>query len=298
MSRIAVFVLVFGVTGLAAAQDPKSKPPQLPPPGKPLPPPTKKDAPAAKADPKKAGKDVKDGKAAGKTDPAEAARVAELLRGEMLKKVPDPLVKSDKDWGTQKAVAVRYREGFRRWSEPVVEKVNDGLWRKYSAGIPEPDKIGVAVTELVHGPDGTFDVTVVVATERIDLHMEHQLWRNGRRFYAGETNAHCKGALEVKAAVATKTEAKAGSFFPDVTLVVKVTDAKLHYDGIVVDKTLGFEGEKAEAVGDLAIKAVRGLAPDLEARLKEKAEAAIVKAAGTREFKVELDKALGKKPKK
>jgi hypothetical protein len=299
VSRIAVFALVFGVAGLAAAQDPRPMPPPklpvLPPPAKAAPPAPKKGDPAARDG---TAKKAEPAKAAPKTDPAEAARVAELLRAEMNKKLPDPLVISDKDWGTQKAVVVRRRLGFRMWTPPAVEMVNDGLWRKYSVRIPDPDQVGVAVTELVKGEDGKANVTVVIAAERVDLHMAHQLWRNGRRLYGGETMAHCKGALEVAAEVVTRTAPKKGSFLPEVTLVVTLTDAKLHYTDVVVDKTLGFEGEQAEAVGDLAIRAVRAIAPDVEQRLKARAEAAIVKAVGTKEFKVELDKVLGGKPKK
>ena len=301
MIRVATFVLlVVGVAAGVRADDPPPAVDKLPPLPPPLPPP---DQPVPKLPPKPDVKPVDPplakelppplakagGPADAKTDPAEAAALGKLLQDLLVKHLPDPLTKSSHNWGNQKVVVVQYREGFRRWSEPVEEKVNDGLWRKYSARIPEPGKVTVAVTELTHPEDGKTVATIAVASERVDFHMEHQLWRNGRRLYGGETNAHCKGAIVVKAEVISKTEFKKGSLLPEVTMTVKILDAKLHYDDIVVDKTAGFEGQTAQALGDAAIKALRSLAPDLERNLVEKANAAIVKAAGTREFKVALD---------
>lgn len=286
MIRLAALSLLAGAA-VGAADEPKLPPPNPIPL---LPPPKAEPKPAPKVEPKAAPKAEPK-----KTDPAEAAAMAKMLRDLVVKTAPDPLVKSSHNWGNQKVMAVRYREGFRQWTPPVAEQLNDGLWRKYSVRIPEPDKLAVAVTELTHPEENKTLATVCVACDRVDLHMEHQLWRNGRRFYAGETDAHCKGALVIKAEVVTRSEPKKGSLFPDVTLVVTVTDAKLHYDDIVVDKTAGFEGATAQALGDAAIRALRSLAPDVERNLVEKANAAIVKAAGTREFKVGLDKVLGLK---
>jgi hypothetical protein len=47
----------------------------------------------------------------------------------------------------------------------------------------------------------------------------------------------------------------------------------------------------------VAIKAVKTFKPDLEGELLQKGNAAIVKAAGTREFKVALDRLLQLKKK-
>lgn len=91
----------------------------------------------------------------------------------------------------------------------------------------------------------------------------------------------------------TKTEKVPGSFFPNVTLTIKVTDAKLFYDKLVIDHTAGLDGEDAKSAGDFVLDLVKSVKPDLEKQLLEKANAAIMKSVGSKEIKVELDKLLG-----
>lgn len=229
-----------------------------------------------------------------KTDPAEAAALTKVLRDLAAKHIPDPLSKSSQNWGKQKAVTVihRYRDGLRVWSEAVQELRNDGHWRRTTIRLPEPDKLAIAVTELTHPAPGTMAATVALVAERVDLRFEQQIWRNGLRLYGGESRGHCKGGLLLKAEVVTKTELKKGSFLPDVTLKLRVTDADLFYEKVVVDHTAGLDGDAAKIVGDVLLDVVKAVKPDVEKELREKAEAAIVKAIGIREFRLALDQIL------
>jgi hypothetical protein len=232
-----------------------------------------------------------------KAEAARAHALAKVLRELLVKNLPDPLSKSSQNWGQQKAATVVYRrrEGLRVWTEPVQEFRNDGVWRRYETRIADPEKIVLAVTELSHPEEGKALVTVGVIAERVEVKFEQQVWRNGVRLYGGETRAHCKGSLLIKAEVVSKTEFKKGAFFPDVTLTVKATEAHLGYEDVVVDHTAGLDGEAANALGDFAIRIVKAVKPDLEGDLLAKANAAIVKAAGTRELRVALDSLLRKK---
>ncbi|WP_439631929.1 hypothetical protein [Gemmata sp.] len=232
--------------------------------------------------------------------PPEAEFVAKLVREALVKKLPDPLTTSNQNWGRQKAVTVvhRRREGLRFWTEPVQEFHNDGLWRRVEVRVPDPAKLSVAITELTYPEDGKVLATVAVACERVDVKVEQQLWLNDRRLYGGETRAHCAAALALKVAVATRTEYKKGALFPipEVTLQVRATEAQLYYDELIVDHTAGLDGEAAKSVGEALLRLVKVVKPDLESDLLEKANAAVVKAAGTREIKLALDKVLaGKK---
>ena len=235
-----------------------------------------------------------------KTDPEEAAALTKVLRDLAKKHLPDPISKSSQNWGHQKAVTVvyRYREGLRIWSEPVQEFRNEGVWRRTTIRLPEPDKVALAVTELTHPEDGKMLATVAIVAERVDVRFEQQVWKNGLRLYGGETRAHCKGGLLIKAEVISKSEFKKGSFFPEVTLKLRVADADLFYEKLVVDHTAGVDGDAAKVIGDVLIDVVKAVRPDIEKELREKAEAAIVKAVGIREFKLALDSLLKAKPKK
>jgi hypothetical protein len=140
--------------------------------------------------------------------------------------------------------------------------------------------------------------TVALVAERVDLRFEQQIWRKGLRLYSGESRAHCKGGLLIKAEVVSKTEFKKGSFFPEVSLKLRVADAELYYENLVVDHTAGLDGDAAKGLGNLLIDVVKAVKPDVEKELREKAEAAIVKAVGIREFRLALDSLLKPRPKK
>lgn len=234
-----------------------------------------------------------------KTDPAEAEALATVLRELLKKNLPDPVSKSNHNWGHQKAVmvTVHHRDGLKVWTEQVQEMRNDGTWRRTDIRIPDKDKIALAVTELTHPEEGKILVTVGLVAERVELHFEQQIWKSGLRIYAGETRGHCKGALTLKAEITTKTEFKQGSFFPEITLKLQVTSANLFYEKLVVDHTAGLNGEAARAVGDMTIQIIKAIKPHLEKDLLEKADAAIVKAARTKELTVTLDKLMKSKVK-
>jgi hypothetical protein len=234
-----------------------------------------------------------------RTDPAEAEALAKVLHDLLSKNLPDPISKSNHNWGNQKAVTVtvHHRDGLKFWNESVQEMRNDGTWRRTNIRIPDRDKIALAVTELTHPEEGKMLVTVGAVAERVELHFEQQIWRNGIRLYSGETRGHCKGALVLKVEITTKTEFKKGSFFPEITLKLQVTNAEVFYEKLVIDHTAGLDGEAAHALGELTIQIVKAIKPHLEKDLLEKAEAAIIKAARSKDFTVTLDKLMASKAK-
>ena len=56
--------------------------------------------------------------------------------------------------------------------------------------------------------------------------------------------------------------------------------------------TRRYVGMRRGADGEVVIDIVKSIKPNLEKELLEKANAAIVKAAGTREFRIELEKVI------
>jgi hypothetical protein len=232
-----------------------------------------------------------------KTDPAEAEALAKVLRELLLKNLPDPVTKANQNWGHQKAVTVtrHHAEGLRVWSETSQEMRNDGTWRRTDIRIPYRDTLKLAVTELTHPEPGKMYATVSVLADRVDLHFEQQLWKTGLRLYSGETRGHCRGALELKAEFSTRTEFKPGSFLPQITLKLQVTNAKLYYEKLVVDHTAGLGGDAARTIGEVLIALVKAVKPHLEQELLQKADDAIVKAAKTQELTLTLDKLMAEK---
>jgi hypothetical protein len=233
------------------------------------------------------------------TDPIEAEALTKVLRDLLAKNLPDPVTKSNHNWGQQKAVTtnVRHRDGMKPWTEQVEEMRNDGTWRRSEVRLPDRDKIALAVTELSHPEEGKMLVTVGVVAERVELMFEQQIWRKGLRLYSGETRGHCKGGLVLKAEITTKAEPKPGSLLPNIVLKVHVISAELYYDKLVVDHTAGLGGEAAKALGEFTIGIIKAVKPHLEKDLLEKAQASIVKAAQKNELTLTLDKLMAAKPK-
>ncbi len=245
--------------------------------------------PPKSAVPLKAPKDVPQPK------PEEAAAIAKLMRDQALKQMPTPLLKSNDGWGHQKEFAVGkviLRNPNRVPPELPRELFNDGLWRRFTVSARDPEKtLAIGFTEMVRPAPDKLNVTVTVALD-IDFRMEQQMWVRGRQLYSGETRGHCKTAVQLKANVVQKTVPKPGSFIPDLQLTVTTTEAKLFYDKLVIDHTAGLDGEAAQKVSEVVIDLIKKLMPDLEQQLLDKGGAAIVKAAGTKEIKLELDKLM------
>jgi hypothetical protein len=283
MRYSAVAVLAVLLAGAALAQPPEPEPEPLP---LPLPPPSK---PGPEPIPLKAPKSIDQPR------PEEVAAISKLLYEMAMKKMPDTLVKANDGWGKQKEYAVgkvMLRNSGRLPPEAPRVVVNDGLWRRFTVAPREPEKtFGVGIAELVRPEPDKMLVTINVAME-INFRMEQQLWKRGHMLYSGETRGHCKTAVQLKATVVHKTEFKPGSLLPEVALKITTTDAKIFYDKIYIDHTAGIDGPDAQALADTVIDLVKSVMPTLERDLLEKGNAAIVKAAGTREVRVEIDKLM------
>ena len=226
---------------------------------------------------------------------AEIEALSKTLRSLALANMPTPLVKANDGWGKQKEFIegrLMLRNAKKFAPEVPRVKVNDGLWRRITVTARNPDEtLGVAITELVKVDQDTANLVLDTVMD-IDFRVEHQFWVRGRQLYSGETRGHCKAGLKLKAEVLTKTTKVPGSFFPEVKLTIKATEANLFYDKVAIDHTAGLDGPDAQKAGDFVIDLVKSIKPDLEQQLLAKANAAIVKAASAKEIKVPIDKLL------
>lgn len=234
----------------------------------------------------------------------EAAGIAKLMREMALPKIPNPLVAANDGWGKQKEFAVGrvMLRNPEKFPDAPKEVVNDGLWRRFTVTAREPEKtLAIGFAEMARPAAEQLNVTLNVAMD-IDFRMEQQLWVRGRKLYSGETRGHCKSAVQLKAVVLHKTEFKPGALLPEIALRVTTTEAKIFYDGLTIDHTAGFDlkGDDGKKVADLVTDLIKAVKPDLESQLLEKGNAAIVKAAGTKEIRLQLDKLMsaGVMPKK
>lgn len=282
MTRIAIVVLSVGLAGCASDRAISAEP-QNSASGSPQPAPTGR-AVARSAPP-----------ATEKPDPAQVKALEKTLRDLLLKNLPDPVVQSSQDWGKQKegVVGVRFlKDGPRLRSERVQGMRNDGKWRRIAVRAVNPEKtlaVGIANPAFPEQGRATFDAMVGVDC---DLKFEQQIWRNGTRLYSGETRGRCRAAVLLKCEVKSRTELKPGSLIPDLVVQVRVTEAQLFYDNVVIEHTAGVGGDAAKVLGEAVLDTVKRVKPDLERDLLKKANAAIVKAADTKEVRVSFDSLL------
>ena len=233
-------------------------------------------------------------------EPADTAHLSQVLRTLLLQHLPDPIVSSEHGWGRQRETTVGlrwHREGrLRVRAEPIKAMRNDGHWQRVSIrGIDPPRTLALAVGEVSHPEPGraTFDAMLGLD---VRLVYESQLWKAGVRLYGGETRARCRAALKLKCELTSRLEAKPGAVLPDAVLRLRVTEAELYYADLVCEHAAGLDGPAAKAVGEAVHKLLKQVKPSLERDLLAKANAAIVKAADTREVRVELDRLLAGKP--
>jgi hypothetical protein len=123
---------------------------------------------------------------------------------------------------------------------------------------------------------------------------EQQLWAAGARLYSGETRARCKASAIMTIELTKRLDFKEESKIPDLMFRARVTEAKVDYKDLVVEHTLGMGGDAAKLLGKAMHEVVKVVKPDIEKDLKEKANKAIIKAADTKEIRIELEKLLSK----
>jgi hypothetical protein len=146
----------------------------------------------------------------------------------------------------------------------------------------------LALSDVVAPEPGRMTFNAQVGVD-CTLKFEQQLWRGGTRLYSGETRGRCRTAVLLACEVTSRTETKPGNLLPDMVFRMRVTDAHLTYENLVIEHTAGVGGDAAKLFGEAIIDTVKRLKPDLERDLQAKANAAVVKAADTKEIRVSFE---------
>lgn len=208
-------------------------------------------------------------------DPDPVA-VAKMVRELLVAHAPTPLVESKHDWGKQ----VPNRRG---------EPKNAGHWHRTTVTIPDRSTVAVGIEDVRPGPDGVLRFTANVSAD-VNLRFEKQVWKNGVRLYSGETRGRCHAAVRLTCEWTTKFDRKPGALLPEAAIRLRATEARLFYKDLVIDHTLGVGGDAARLLGDAGHGLLTRVKPSLERDLLAKANAAIVKAADTKEVRLGLDR--------
>lgn len=224
-------------------------------------------------------------------DPVSLEELSKMLRPLLAQAMPKVLYEDEWDWGRQRpAPKVQWR-GLR--SKVVRDLRNDGTWRKIKVTAEELDKtldFRLFGLRKLDSERQTFKCFVAF---KVGVHFEQQIWENGWRLYGGSTKAHLQIMTLMDLENTIRTE-PSKSFIPDVVFRLRVTDAKVWYKDLEFDKVAGIGGDVGEFLGDALHDALNRFRPSLEKNLLDKASAAIVKAADTKEVRLSLGSLFAK----
>lgn len=210
--------------------------------------------------------------------------LAGQLRGLLLEALPDPLYEDAKHWGQQKAGG----RGAMR---------NDGRWWKVRVTgrhLPQTLKLDLRDVQQPGGGRTTFTARLSFEANVV---LDRQTWKRGVRLYSGQTRARLRVRLALDCEATARVE-KGQGLLPDAVFRLRVVRSDLAYDHLVVEHTAGVGGDAAKLLGEAMRAALHAARPSLERDLLRKANAAIVKAADTREVRVSLAELLLKGGKK
>lgn len=228
-------------------------------------------------------------------DPPPAEELAKVVRTFAITALPSPLAEQLDDWGKQKNVTVGIKwekNGILLKPKPTQGLRNDGTWRRIRVDAVDPEKnLNVMVRNVQKKGKGVMTFELVV-TLPVRIKFEQQVWVAGERLYSGETRARCRPILTLQCESTTKA-IKTDSFFPDITMRMRVEKADLNYDQLVVEHTAGVGGDLAKTLGKTTIDLINQWKPSLQKNLLEKANQAIVKVGDTKEIKLGLGNLLG-----
>ena len=217
-------------------------------------------------------------------------QVAEMMKPFLIDAIPQKLYEHSRNWGkTSRAPHAVHWHGLR--PEIVSTPRNDGHWQKVRVSprnLASTLDFRMSPAKKIDAERQSFQVFLsFVAT----IDYEHQLWESGVRLYSGNTRARVRVLLWMDVENTMRLDTKK-SFVPDLIFRLKATNAKLAYNDLVVEHTAGVGGSAARVIGEAVEGLVKELQPNLERHLLDKAGAAIVRAADTREVRIGLSSLL------
>ncbi|HVS37163.1 MAG TPA: hypothetical protein VMS17_16495 [Gemmataceae bacterium] len=226
--------------------------------------------------------------------PASATALAGELRSVLLDKMPDPLYANDSHWGGQRLVADKVKfhiHGLHVDTEVVKALKNDGRWWKVKAtGLRLPETLVLDLRDVQHTPDGKATFTAFLAFDaRVEYDQEN--WEHGLRLFSGSAEARLRVNLTLRCEATMKLESN-GNLLPEVAFRLRATDAKVGFEHFQLEHIAGVGGDLAKLIGEAAEKGLEDWRPSLEQKLLEKADAAVVKAADTKEMRISVLKLL------
>jgi len=212
-----------------------------------------------------------------------ADQLAKTLKPILIDAIPATLHEKTENWGHQANVptGVKWR-GVK--PQVTTSPRNHGEWKKLIVTAQElPRSLDLKIYDIK-----TIDTDKqsfrVMLTFQMGAYYDQQNWANGARLWSGSVRARAQVKAEMLCENTLRVELDK-NFLPDFIVRIRVTDAKVSYDNLVVEHINGIGGTGAKVLGDAVVDTMRVWRPSIERDLLAKASAAIVKTADTRDVR-------------
>lgn len=223
--------------------------------------------------------------------------LAGAIRGYLVHNMPEPLYEAWPGWGNTCNVAcgIKWKgQGIGVHPEIMYKRKNDGKWGHIRVNALNPaDNLVFDIRDVQNPEAGRFTFTVFLSFDaRVEY--EHQTWESGMRLHSGSAKARFRVKATLPCEATYRFEA-GKLFVPDAIFRMRVTQANVGFDNFVMEHVAGLGGEAARILGDAGRGGLHKWHPGLERGLLGKANAAIEKAADTKEVRVSAFDLLKKK---
>ena len=194
----------------------------------------------------------------------DSANLNSLLKGMVLDAIPHTYQEWD-DWGRQAeqfaGVAWRRDLGGKLETKRQWTKVNDGIWRMYSAELINPEQtFDVQLTNLRESTPGVvlFDLSFVAS---LNLRARQAQWLRGVQLYSLSAEGSARVRLTLVCELSSSLDMR--QLPPSIQLRPVVRDSSLKLDEFKIDRVSKLGGEFAQQI----TSAVRG---ELDEKLEKK----------------------------
>jgi hypothetical protein len=210
--------------------------------------------------------------------------LGKTLKPILINAIPKTLHEKSENWDHQIMVPVGLK-----WSglRPEVSKSlrNHGEWRRLkitSHDLPRTLDLKIYDVKNIDAEKQTFKVFL---TFEMGVEYEQQNWESGVRLWSGSVRARAQMKFDLDCENTLRVDLDKNGF-PDFILRIRVTEAKVRYDKLVIEHVNGIGGDGAKLIGEAVHRVMTKRRPSIERDLLAKANAAIVKAADTRDIRI------------
>ncbi len=221
---------------------------------------------------------------------ANLESLSKILRSMVLQNLPEsPTFTQNHEWGHQARVPTL--QGVK-----IVHVLrNHGNWWKVQATcyhLPQTLVLKLSDMKIADPEHITFKTYLALPTT---IEFRQQIWQNGVRVLVTKARARMRIKAHLNIETSLKLDAK-GALLPDLVLGLRIADAQVSYDRLVLENIDGIGGDAARVTGDAVRAALKQWKPSLERDLLAKARTAILRAGETREVRVSLTRLISGEP--